>query len=52
METQPRYFYPGQSQDGQRAGREIAPVRRRKEAVFEVGREKVKIDDEENRQGL
>jgi hypothetical protein len=45
METESRYFEPDQSQNGQRSSRKIAPVGGRKNAVFEVGPEKVKVCD-------
>src|SRR5438552_19025703 len=50
MKTESRYFQPHQIQDRQRAGREPTPVGRRKCAVLEVGSEKVKVSDKENRQ--
>src|SRR6187551_44720 len=52
MKTQARYFEPGQSKDRQGSHREVAPIRWRKYAMLEVGREKMKIDDKKNRQRL
>jgi len=52
METESRYFEPHQSQDSQRARNEPAPIGRRKNAVLEVGSEKMKVSDKENRQSL
>ena len=52
METKPRYFEPGQSEDRQYGPRNVAPIRRRKHAMLEIGREKMKIDDKQNRQAL
>src|SRR5213080_3656641 len=52
MKTESRYFQPRQIHDGQRAGRNPTPVRRRKCTVLEVGPEKMKVSDKENRQPL
>ena len=52
MKTEPRNLYPGEPQNRQRTRREIAPVRGPQDPVLEIGREKVKIGDEENRQPL
>src|SRR5207249_3771035 len=52
METESRYFEPDQSEDSQRAGCEPTPVSWRKNAELEVGPEKVKVRDNENRQPL
>ena len=52
MEPESRYFEPCQSEDGQRARREIAPVGRRKNAVLEIRPEKMKVRDEKNCQTL
>src|ERR687892_914498 len=52
METESRYFQPHQSRDGQRAGCKPAPISGRKNAVLEIGPEKMKVSDKENRQAL
>ena len=52
METKARYFEPDQSEDRQRDRRDVAPIRRRKHAMLEVSREKVKIDDEQDGEAL
>src|SRR4029077_13698340 len=52
METETRYFEPGESEDRQCACRDATPIRRRKHAVLEVGREKVKIGNEQNGKAL
>ena len=52
METQARYFEPRQSEDRQSACREVAPIRWWKHTMLEVGREKVKIGDEQNGKAL
>jgi len=52
METESRYFEPNQSQNGHRAGCESAPIGWRQYAVLEVGPEKVKVRNNENRQSL
>src|SRR5262245_539471 len=52
MESEARHFEPSQSQNRQRTRCEVAPVRRRKHAMLEVGAEKVKIGDNENCQAL
>jgi len=52
METQARYFEPRQSEDRQSACREVAPIRWWKHTMLEVGREKVKIGDEQNGEAL
>src|ERR1051326_5206930 len=52
VETESRHMKPRESQDSQRARGEIAPVSWRKNAVFEIRSEKVKVSDEENCQPL
>ena len=52
METETGYFEPGEAEDRQCACRDGPPVRRRKHAVLEVSREKVKIGDEQNGEAL
>src|SRR6476659_7529649 len=52
VETQSRNLKPNRSQNSQRAGCNVAPVGWRKNAMLEIGSEKMKVCDEKNCQPL
>jgi hypothetical protein len=52
MKSESRHFEPNQSQNGQRARSEIAPVSWRKNAELEIRSEEMKVRNEENCQTL